>query len=142
MTSLVDGIQYWQAVNTSSWTQDERDRNGWGGYSVPSLPKYRRASWKEQPRQGWENEYKELDVRDALYKPYLEATSMPALWLNQANAGRAAELQTAISDYVIQKQAEWVSGQADIDSEWDAYVAQLNRMGLQELLQIKRNAVR
>jgi hypothetical protein len=42
----------------------------------------------------------------------------------------------------VQKQAEWVSGQADIDREWDTYVAQLNRLGLPELLQLKRGAVR
>jgi putative aldouronate transport system substrate-binding protein len=142
MLSLVDGIQYYQGIDTSSWTQDERDRNGWGGYSVPSLPKYRRASWKDQPRPGWENEYKELDIRDALYKPFLEATPMPALWLSDADAKRAADLQTAITDYVKQKQAEWVSGQADIDREWDTYVTQLNRLGLQELLQLKRSAVK
>jgi putative aldouronate transport system substrate-binding protein len=142
LKDLVNGIQYWQSFDTSSWTQDERDRNGWGGYSVPSLPKYRRPTWKDQPRPGWENEYKELDIRDALYKPYLEATPMPSLWMSEADAKRTADLQTAITDYVKQKQAEWVSGQADIDREWDAYIAQLNRLGLQELLQLKRSAVK
>ncbi|MDR2177062.1 MAG: hypothetical protein LBP20_03350 [Treponema sp.] len=144
LLNVVDGIQYYQGVDTSSWSQDERDLYGWGGYSVPSLPKYGRpkTQWREKPRPGWENEYKEIDVRDAVYKPFLEATPMPALWLAAADAKRAADLQTAITDYVKQKQAEWVSGQADIDREWDAYVAQLNRLGLQELLQLKRNAVR
>jgi putative aldouronate transport system substrate-binding protein len=142
MLDLVGGIQYWQTIDTSSWNQDDRDRNGWSGYSIAELPKYRRPYWEEKPRPGWENEYKEGDVRDALYKPYLEATPMPALWLSEANAKRAADLQTAITDYVKQKQAEWVSGQADIDREWDTYVAQLNRLGLQELLQIKRGAVK
>jgi putative aldouronate transport system substrate-binding protein len=142
LTNLVDGVQYWQGVDTTSWSEEDRQRNGWGGYSVPSLPKFRRSTWKEQPKPGWENEYKELDIRDALYKPFLEATPMPALWLSEANAKRAADLQTAITDYVKQKQAEWVSGQADIDREWDAYIAQLNRLGLQELLQLKRGAVK
>jgi putative aldouronate transport system substrate-binding protein len=67
---------------------------------------------------------------------------MPQLWMTEANARKAADLQTAISDYVVQKQAEWVSGQADIDREWDAYITQLNRLGLQELLRLKREAVK
>jgi putative aldouronate transport system substrate-binding protein len=142
LKDLVNGTQYWQTFDTSSWTQDERDKNGWSGYSIAELPRYRRLTWEEQPRPGWENEYKEGDARDALYKPFLEAAVMPQLWLSAADARRAADLQTAISNYVVQKQAEWVSGQADIDREWDAYVAQLNRLGLQELLQLKRNAVR
>jgi putative aldouronate transport system substrate-binding protein len=142
LLDMVDGIQYYQVIDTLSWSQDERDRNSWGGYSAPTLPKYRRPNWKDQPRPGWENEYKELDLRDALYKPYLEATPMPALWLTEANAKRAADLQTAITDYVKQKQAEWVSGQADIDREWDEYLSQIDRLGLRELLQLKRNAVK
>jgi putative aldouronate transport system substrate-binding protein len=118
--------------------------NGWGGYSVPQLPKFRRPApeWQEQRRPGWENEYRELDVRDALYKPYLEKTVMPQLWLTEANAKRAADIQTAVSEYVKQKQAEWVSGQANIDAEWDAYITQLNRLGLQELLALKRGAAK
>ncbi|MDR1444035.1 MAG: hypothetical protein LBI94_04080 [Treponema sp.] len=142
LTNLENGTQYWLPVNTTSWNQDERDMNGWGGYSIPSLPKFRRPNWKEQPKPGYENEYKDKEVRDALYKPFLEKEVMPQLWLTAANARRAADLQTAVSDYVVQKQAEWVSGQADIDREWDTYVAQLNRLGLQELLQLKRGAVR
>jgi putative aldouronate transport system substrate-binding protein len=142
LNDKVDGIQYWQSLDTSSWPQDERDRYSWGGYSIPELPRYRRLTWKEQPRPGWENEYKELDVRDALYKPFLEAAVMPQLWMTEAKAKKAADLQTAINSYVLQKQAEWVSGQANIDREWDAYVAQLDRLGLQDLLRLKREAIK
>jgi putative aldouronate transport system substrate-binding protein len=67
---------------------------------------------------------------------------MPQLWMTEANAKRAADIQTAVSDYVRQKQAEWVTGQADIDREWDAYLAQLNRLGLPELLTLKRSAAK
>jgi putative aldouronate transport system substrate-binding protein len=140
IVSQTGGQAFWQSVDTSSWSEDDRTRNGWGGYSIPSLPKYRRPTWKEQPRPGWENQYKELDIRDALYKPYLEKTIMPQLWMSAADAKRAADLQTAITEYVRQKQAEWVSGQANIDTEWDAYVANLNRMGLEELVALKRKA--
>ncbi|MDR0553385.1 MAG: hypothetical protein LBG76_01110, partial [Treponema sp.] len=142
IVSQTDGLTYYQAFDTSSWSQDDRDKNGWGGYAVPQLPKYRRPTWKDQPRQGWENEYKELDIRDALYKPYLEKTPMPQLWLSAEDSKKAADIQTAVTDYVRQKQAQWVSGQANIDAEWDAYVAQLNRLGLQDLLAMKRAAVK
>jgi len=138
------GKTIYQNLDTSTWTQDERDKNGWSGYSVASQPRFQRpkAVWTEQPRPGWENEYKDLDVRDALYKPFLEKVTMPALWFNAADGRRVADLQTAIVNYVEQKEAEWVSGQANIDAEWDAYVAQLNRLGLQELLTLKRNAAK
>ena len=138
------GKTIYQNLDTSSWTQDERDKNGWAGYSVSTQPRYQRpkAVWTEQPRPGWENEYKDSDVRDALYKPFLEQVSMPALWFSAEDGRRVADLQTAIMSYVEQKEAEWVSGQANIDAEWDGFIAQLNRLGLQELLTLKRNAAK
>jgi len=138
------GRTYYERLDTSSWSEDERQMNGWGGWSLASQPRFQRpkAVWVEQPRPGWENEYKDLDVRDALYKPFLETTPMPALWFNAADSRRVADIQTPIVEYVRQKQAEWVFGQANVDAEWDAFVAQLNRMGLQELLTLKRNAAR
>jgi len=134
----------WQGIDTSSWTQDDRDRYGWGGYSVASLPRYQRgkALWQEQPRPGWENEWRDKDISDALYRPFLEPVSMPALWFNADESRRVADIRTAINTYGRQKIAEWVSGQASVDAEWDAHVAQLNRLGLQDLITIKRNTAR
>jgi putative aldouronate transport system substrate-binding protein len=128
----------------NSWPKEEQEKNDVGGYSITALPRWRRppAIWQRVPQPGWENEYKDTDVRDALYAPFLEPVFTPAAWLNTEDAARVADLQTPIVDYVRQKQAEWVSGQADIDAEWDAYVDQLNRMGLQELLAMKRNAIK
>jgi putative aldouronate transport system substrate-binding protein len=128
----------------NSWPKEEQEKNDVGGYSITSLPRWRRppAIWQRVPTPGWENEYKDTDVRDALYKPFLEPIFTPAAWLNTDDAARVADLQTPIVDYVKQKQAEWVSGQANIDAEWDAYIAQLNRMGLQDLLAMKRKAIK
>jgi putative aldouronate transport system substrate-binding protein len=138
------GRTFYERLDISTWTQDERDKNGWAGYSLAAQPRYQRpkAVWTEQPRQGWENEYKDGDVRDALYKPFLETVPMPALWFSATDARRMADLRTPIDEYVKQKQAEWISGQANVDAEWDVYVAQLNRMGLQEFLTLLRNAAR
>jgi putative aldouronate transport system substrate-binding protein len=83
-----------------------------------------------------------VDVRDALYLPFLEPAIVPPVWFNADEGRRVTDLQTPINEYINQKQAEWISGQANVDAEWDAFVAQLNRMGLQELITIRRNAAR
>ena len=134
----------WQGIDTSTWTEDERSRLGWGGWSVASLPRFQRPRpvWTEQPRPGWENEWRDKDIADELYRPFLEPVSMPALWFNPADARRATDIRTAINTYGRQKIAEWVSGQANVDAEWDGYVAQLNRLGLQELITLTRNTAR
>jgi putative aldouronate transport system substrate-binding protein len=93
------------------------------------------------PPAGLAKGYANNDIADKLYEPFLDER-IPDLWLSQDVSRRKADLQTAITDYVKQKEAEWVSGQANIDAEWDAYVAQLNRLGLQELITLVRNAAK
>ena len=56
-----------------------------------------------------------------------------------AEATRAAELQTAISTFVNESAVQFVTGQRNFNT-WDAYVAEVNRMGLQELLTIQQGA--
>jgi putative aldouronate transport system substrate-binding protein len=130
-----------RAVNIDNWTEEQKKPYNWGVYWPSSLPKFRRTEWVELPAEGKPVAYSEQKVRDALYDQYLDADMMPQVWLSGAAASRVADLQTAISDYVVQKQAEWISGQANVDTEWDAYVAQLNRLGLAELLKLKTDAV-
>jgi putative aldouronate transport system substrate-binding protein len=67
---------------------------------------------------------------------------MPALWFNSRDAARVTDIQTAIGEYQRQKIAEWISGQANVDAEWDNYLTQLNRLGLQELITLTRSAAR
>ncbi|MDR2535558.1 MAG: extracellular solute-binding protein [Treponema sp.] len=136
---LPDG-QY-QEIDTTDWPEEKTKQYEWGRLWTVSMPKFRRPGYKLLPPEGKNSEYPEKDIADALYAPYLEETPMPALWIAEEKLRRSADIEQALTAYVRQKQAEWVSGQASIDAEWDAYVAQLNRLGLQELLQIKRDAM-
>ncbi|TVQ22827.1 MAG: extracellular solute-binding protein [Spirochaetaceae bacterium] len=49
-------------------------------------------------------------------------------------------LGTDIRSFILQKQAEWVMGLADIDREWSGYVDRLRRMGLERYVEIHQNA--
>ena len=81
--------------------------------------------------------YQETVPRDALYEPYLTEQIVPSSWPDLENAEELSELQTAIKDYVSQCQAKWVSGQSDINADWDSYLAQLDNLGLERLLELK-----
>lgn len=37
-----------------------------------------------------------------------------------------------ISNYVKENQSRWLLGEADIEADWDAYIAQLNKLGLEK----------
>lgn len=51
-----------------------------------------------------------------------------------------ATLQTDITNYIEQMRAEFITGQTDIEEGWDAYVATVNQMGMDELIEIEQAA--
>ncbi|MCL2478893.1 MAG: hypothetical protein FWF22_05285 [Treponema sp.] len=63
----------------------------------------------------------------------------PGMTLNPDEATRAAELRASISTFVDESVAKFMTGQVDF-STWDSYVAQVNSMGLAELLRIEQAA--
>jgi putative aldouronate transport system substrate-binding protein len=93
------------------------------------------------PPEGRLPEYNIKDFSDALYEPYLDEM-IPPVWMDSAASRKVAALQEPLAYYHRQKIAEWISGQADIDAEWDSYLAQLEKLGIQELLEINRGLIR
>ena len=45
-----------------------------------------------------------------------------------------------ITTYMLEKQQAWVLGSSDIDKEWDAYIAQLDRMGYDKVIKVMQSA--
>jgi putative aldouronate transport system substrate-binding protein len=136
-------------VGVNGWTQEQDDKYSWGNVFPPPLPKFHRNNTgipqnqrtEILPPVGLNPGYDYHAIKDKLYEPYLDER-IPDLWLSADVAKRVADIQTAISSYVDQKEAEWVSGQANVDAEWSAYLTQLDRLGLQELLTLKRAAAK
>lgn len=71
---------------------------------------------------------------------YLTKESIPLVLFNDDESKEIASLQTDIQNYVLQKQAAWITGQADIDAEWDSYLAQLQTMGVERYVEIYQAA--
>lgn len=78
---------------------------------------------------------RKVDALEAQREEYI--TSLPMT--TEENA-RAAELFNTIKTYVNQSRAEFVTGQKDIDAEWDAYINELKKMGVDELLALYQTA--
>lgn len=64
------------------------------------------------------------------------------LWPDLETSAELAELQTNIATYITQAQAEFVTGQRDItdDGAWDAYVADIDGLGLARYLELLQTA--
>jgi putative aldouronate transport system substrate-binding protein len=63
---------------------------------------------------------------------------MPVYYTAEESA-EMAQLQTDMLQYIERKASEWIMN-GNIDAEWDAYIAELDRVGQQEWLQIKQTA--
>ena len=66
--------------------------------------------------------------------------AFPALIYNAEEAAEITQLKTDINNYLGNMHAQFITGQADIDADWDAFIAQLDEMGLQRLLEIEQAA--
>lgn len=81
-------------------------------------------------------------LREKLFedaKPYMEKAYFPSMLMAPEEVERLSALKTDIYELINKKTAEWIA-RGNIDEEWDAYVAQMNKMGLNDLIQIYSQA--
>ena len=75
-----------------------------------------------------------------LYADYLNEEIWPRPYFDGSVSSRLGELRTDIFSLVNQKKADWITGNGDIEAEWDAYCEQLKKMNLDELVQLMQDA--
>lgn len=71
---------------------------------------------------------------------YLTPETIPLVLFTDDESKELATLKTSITDFVLQKQAAYITGQTDIDADWDNYLSQLNAMGVDRYVQIYQDA--
>lgn len=78
---------------------------------------------------------------DLMHKNYLEhitnENNYPKVFLDKESTDRLAKIETDMFDFVSRKRAEWITN-GKIDEEWTAYLEELQRVGLDEWVQIKQ----
>jgi putative aldouronate transport system substrate-binding protein len=65
---------------------------------------------------------------------------MPPLFIPLDKAREHGELRATINEYVEESLARFVTGDLSLDDEWDAYLAELDKMGLETYLEIVQDA--
>jgi putative aldouronate transport system substrate-binding protein len=134
-TESVDGKQalYEEILR---WGSPQKAYWGVGPISWGRFGSYKRAKSPDP----FELEYVLWDAYEK-YLPYAYQMSVPkSLPFTLEESRRFNELNRLLVEYVEQSLAQFVTGQRSIAREWDAYVAQLDRMGLPELLRIVQAA--
>lgn len=64
---------------------------------------------------------------------------MPTIYFKDDEIDKAADIQTALNTYVEESRIKFVTGEESLDN-FDAYVEQLNNLGLTELLNMEKSA--
>ncbi|MDF2715570.1 MAG: family 1 extracellular solute-binding protein [Paenibacillus sp.] len=79
-----------------------------------------------------------LDILKNVYVPDIKAQHIyPKVFFSLEELDRLSAIETDLFAYVLRKRTEWIQG-GKIDSEWDSYAKELDRLGLQEWLDIKQ----
>ena len=113
------------------------NRDGWG--STPGT--FRDAAFRlGRVRSGDPHDVETVlfeQTRDKLapYRPDI-AMILPPIQFTTQEAEVVTDIETTINRFVVQATAEFIVGTRDIDREWEQYVDDLNRMGLDELIRI------
>jgi putative aldouronate transport system substrate-binding protein len=134
---IKEGSGY-RAVDKSKWSEEEQKQYDWTRLFPQSLPKYIPSDFKViEDNPAFDEKRNVAEV----YAPNLTKDIIPSYWATAEDASKISDLQTAISDYLTQKTAEWISGQADIDKEWDEYIKQLEKLQLQDYISMRQKAL-
>lgn len=59
----------------------------------------------------------------------------PIVFTDEENA-EVADIEVDVKKYADEQRALFISGQKDIDAEWDAYVQQLENLGLSKMVEL------
>ncbi len=64
----------------------------------------------------------------------------PTIWMTKDVSNELTQLETAIKEYVSESTAKFIVGDMSIDSDWDSYVREFDKLNLARVLQIRQQA--
>lgn len=120
------------SLDSSAWMNSFRDHG----------PKYMSKDFESKvilPTEQGDGVKLALDEVNAKYVTPGKNVGMPVLQYTDEELNRMATLTADIYKYVEAQYAHWVT-EGGIDEEWDAYLEQLDAMGIQELIEIQNTA--
>lgn len=81
-----------------------------------------------------------LETIKEKFDPYMEPQNYPLVFLDGDELEELNMIETDIKTTVNNKRAEWIMN-GGIDEEWDSYVNELNKMGLERMITIYQNGL-
>lgn len=140
--ALGEGVE--PKVKTIPGVEGEEPRNaGWSGMGHFYMPKEYRDSWV----QGTDildpsNYERRLYEATLLYEGSEPKELFPlwSIWVDPAQIDEMSMLQTNIRNYIEQSSLQFVTGNKDLEKDWDSYVEGLKNLKLDRYLEILQSA--
>lgn len=129
----------YRQIDLTTLSTEEQTLYNWSNLWPQSLPKYLPSGFRFKEDVV---SFQEKPIVDEQYAPYLTAETIPSYWVSQDETSTLSDFQTSITNYLDQKMAEWISGQSDIDADWDSYIKQLDKLNLDEYIKIRMDALK
>ncbi|WP_214627674.1 extracellular solute-binding protein [Paenibacillus agaridevorans] len=137
-TALGEGVA--PMVKTIPGVEGEAPRNaGWSGMAHFYMPKEYRDSWVQGTDINDPSNYeRKLYEATKLYEGHEPKELFPfwSLWVDPADSDEIGMLQTNIRNYIEQNALQFVTGNKDLNKDWDAYVQGLKDLKLDRYLEI------
>ncbi len=145
---LIEGIAGWRRANSDELGADGKTalffpyglnneiNVGWQtGQVVPRYQSFKQHTGMTVPAKG---HYEQMlyDVTVNEYWPYKAEKSVPPLYMKDESASEFTELKSILDESVTQSIAQFITGVKSLDSDWDKYVDDLNKLGLKRYMEI------
>ncbi|WP_281888634.1 extracellular solute-binding protein [Paenibacillus sp. YYML68] len=80
-----------------------------------------------------------IDAINEKYLPYMKSETFPGVLFSPQESEKIKTLETDLNSFVSQSSAKWLL-EGNADQEWDAYMASLKKMKLDELVGVYQSA--
>ncbi|WP_138755638.1 extracellular solute-binding protein [Paenibacillus sinopodophylli] len=140
--ALGEGAQP-QFVSLIPINETKSTNSGWSGMAHFYMPREYRDSWVASKDiyaiDGYERRLMEATQ---LYEGHEPAEMFPiwTIWLDPAEADEVGILQTNVSNYIEQSTLQFITGDLDLDKDWDSYIAGLESTQIGRYIEMMQNA--
>ena len=76
-----------------------------------------------------------FDRNENYYRKYATSVYMPSMMLTEEDNDALSQIKTDLINYTEEMRAKWLS-KGGVEEEWDAYLQQLNELGLEQFMEI------
>lgn len=115
---------HWQNINPSFRTAEVA-----GGYYAGNIANAKEGDYNL-----------ELAAKLSVYEAAKPEELITKIKYSSEVQTEATELTNALTEYVKEKMALWITGAADVDAEWEDYLAELEKIGLTRYLELTQEA--